>query len=143
MAYTTENGVTSAHAVAYHDDAEGASGERVDSTLKRAERAVLDQAVRPLPAEGTAELGESRARAADAELAAFEYLFEFKPYLKSERWGDANATYTDSDAALDNLIRGTLGARFAAPAAEAASATGGSTTPVRNASENSLWGDAW
>ena len=139
MAHTTANGVKNTDVVAYHEDANGAPAARVDAVLRRAERGVRDLTVRPVP-----EGDEYKKRAADAELAAFEYIFEYRPYLKREKLSDAELTYVDTESGgLVGLIRGELGPFFSAPEqADAPGAASGSAT-VRNVSPEPLWGDPW
>jgi hypothetical protein len=76
VAYITANGTDTAGAVAYPPSAGQLPESKQDAVLRRAERTVREVAP---PASGD----EYRRAAADAELAAFEFLAENPDYLKN------------------------------------------------------------
>ena len=107
MAYETTNGTTTQNAVDYCEAAKGATAIRVDAVLRRAERVVRTLA----PAPSTPAGEQYKSSAADAELAAFEHLWQRPSYLKREDWLDGSATYSD-DGALAGVVRDAMGGYY-------------------------------
>ena len=108
MAHETENGTTTQNAVDYCEAAKGAPGVRVDAVLRRAARVVRSLA----PPASAPPDDEYKAAARDAELAAFEHLWQRPSYLKREDWLDGSVTYAD-DGALQGVVRDAMGGYYA------------------------------
>ena len=133
MAYETANGTTTQSATDYCEAAKGAAAVRADAVLRRAERVVRSLA----PSPSTPPDDEYKRAAADAELAAFEHLWQRPSYLKREDWLDGSATYAD-EGALAGVVRDAMG-RYYAGEDEASGESGAGGAAVFNVSDEPLF----
>lgn len=142
MAYTTANNVTTngeaidaVLVTDYYGGAVSAPGVRQDGILRRAERRIAEVAPPPDP-----KTQVYTSRAADTELAVFEFLFESRPYLERENQLDASAVYAGDRALLD-LIRAEMGEFYVGPreVVPRTEAKPGAKTMLHNVSPEPLW----
>lgn len=132
MAYETANGTTTQNAVDYHKAAKGAAEIRLDAILRRAERVVRSLA----PSPSTPPADEYRAAAADAELVAFEYLWQRPDYLERKKLLNAEVTYAKAGS-LESAIQAIMGGYYVGEEEPSRVETGGAV--VFNVSDEPLF----